>query len=69
LHEEKLTLDGFVSGLAGTPMLRGVVEGPGAKASSLGRALARSLAEQGAAAVLSEVRRSARAALPESTVP
>ncbi len=69
LHEEKLTLDGFVSGLAGTPMLRGLIEGPAAKASSLGRALARSLVEQGAAAVLSEVRRSSRAALFESSVP
>lgn len=69
IDEGKFTLDGFVSGLGGVPMLRGAVEGPATEASSLGRALARSLIDRGAAEVLEEVRHSARALAPESALP
>jgi hydroxymethylbilane synthase len=68
-QQGRLTLDGFVSGLGGAPMLRGAVEGRLTEASSLGRGLGRSLIDRGAAEVLTEVRQSARALLPESAVP
>lgn len=67
--EGRLTLEGFVSGLGGAPMLRASVAGPATEASSLGRALARSLIERGAAEVLSEVRQGARVLSPESVLP
>ena len=64
-----LMLDGFVSGLDGTPLLRASVGGGVGEAASLGRQLAQELCARGALAVLEEVRASAHDRAPQPAAP
>lgn len=64
-----LNLDGFVSALEGNPLLRSSRSGPVAEAVAIGRALAGELLERGAAALLADVRQSARNVAPEPAAP
>ena len=65
----RLMLDGFVSGLDGTPLLRASVEGQVAEAAGLGSQLAQELCARGALAVLEEVRASAHGLAPQPAAP
>lgn len=64
-----LHLDGFVSGLEGDPLLRSSRSGPIAEAAGIGRALAGELIDRGAAALLEDVRETARNLAPEPAAP
>jgi hydroxymethylbilane synthase len=64
-----LRLDGFAGSVDGREVVRGWITGDATDPVALGEALARTLEEKGARAIIDEVRRMTTAALPRASAP
>jgi hydroxymethylbilane synthase len=69
VHDDELTLHGFVASLAGTTMVRGSLSGPITSAADIGERLAGQLLQQGADVILEDLRAAAAPTVPVPAAP